>query len=109
MIKPAAERVTLDADTLFDFDKAVLRPAGRAALDDSSPRQGSSPEVIMAVAMPTASVPMPTTSPFREGAAGSQGLPGQQRHRTESPANRGQGRDAAVTNPANASAKRAPR
>ncbi|HVC10264.1 MAG TPA: OmpA family protein [Burkholderiales bacterium] len=34
---PAAERVvenvTLDADTLFDFDKAVLRPAGRSALD----------------------------------------------------------------------------
>jgi len=27
------EKVTLDADTLFDFDKAVLRPEGRAALD----------------------------------------------------------------------------
>ena len=32
--KPAAHKVTLDADTLFDFDKAVLRPAGKAALDD---------------------------------------------------------------------------
>jgi len=32
--KPSAERVTLDADTLFDFNKAVLRPAGRAALDE---------------------------------------------------------------------------
>ena len=32
--KPAAERVTLDADMLFDFDKSVLRPAGRDALDD---------------------------------------------------------------------------
>ncbi len=31
---PLAERVTLDADTLFDFDKAVLRPTGQAALDD---------------------------------------------------------------------------
>jgi OmpA-OmpF porin, OOP family len=27
------EKVTLDADALFDFDKAVLRPEGRAALD----------------------------------------------------------------------------
>lgn len=26
-------RITLDADTLFDFDKATLRPGGRAALD----------------------------------------------------------------------------
>jgi OOP family OmpA-OmpF porin len=31
--KPAPQRVTLDADTLFDFDKAVLRPAGKVALD----------------------------------------------------------------------------
>ena len=32
--QPVAERVTLDADTLFDFDKAVLRPAGHTALDE---------------------------------------------------------------------------
>ncbi|MBA3033666.1 MAG: OmpA family protein [Gammaproteobacteria bacterium] len=32
--KPAAQRVQLNADTLFDFNKAVLRPAGREALDD---------------------------------------------------------------------------
>lgn len=31
--KPAAKKVTLSADTLFDFDKAVLRPDGKAALD----------------------------------------------------------------------------
>jgi len=31
--KPAAQKVTLAADALFDFDKAVLRPEGRAALD----------------------------------------------------------------------------
>lgn len=31
--KPAGAKVTLDADTLFDFDKAVLRPAGMTALD----------------------------------------------------------------------------
>lgn len=30
---PRVERVTLDADALFDFDKAILRPAGRLALD----------------------------------------------------------------------------
>jgi OOP family OmpA-OmpF porin len=44
------ERVTLDADALFDFDKAVLRPAGRAALDDFFGRvQGIDPETIAAV------------------------------------------------------------
>lgn len=31
--KQMIERVTLDADTLFDFDKAVLRAEGRAALN----------------------------------------------------------------------------
>ena len=31
--KPAAEKVTLSADALFDFDKAVLRPEGKAKLD----------------------------------------------------------------------------
>ena len=31
--KPAAQKVTLAADALFDFDKAVLRPEGKATLD----------------------------------------------------------------------------
>ena len=31
--KPAAKKVTLAADALFDFDKAVLRPEGKARLD----------------------------------------------------------------------------
>jgi len=42
--------VTLDADTLFDFDKAVLRPAGRVALDDFLGKlKGIDLEVITAV------------------------------------------------------------
>src|SRR5574338_73402 len=32
--KPAAEKIKLAADTLFDFDKATLRPEGKAKLDD---------------------------------------------------------------------------
>jgi OOP family OmpA-OmpF porin len=32
--KPVAEKVTLAADVLFDFDKAVLKPAGKSKLDD---------------------------------------------------------------------------
>jgi OOP family OmpA-OmpF porin len=40
--KPAAQRVTLDADTLFDFDKAVLRPAGKPRWTSSSPKPGTS-------------------------------------------------------------------
>ena len=31
---PVRERMTFDADALFDFDKAELRPAGRLALND---------------------------------------------------------------------------
>lgn len=31
--QPVYEKITLDADALFDFDKDLLRPAGRASLD----------------------------------------------------------------------------
>jgi len=48
--RPAGEKVTLDADTLFDFDKAVLRPAGMQALDDFLGKMKDiDPEVIIAV------------------------------------------------------------
>ena len=48
--KAVTERVTLDPDALFDVDKAVLRPAGRAALDDFAGKiKGIDPEMIMAV------------------------------------------------------------
>ncbi|MBI3094698.1 MAG: OmpA family protein [Rhodocyclales bacterium] len=48
--KPAADRVKLNADALFDFDKAVLRPAGRDALDDFyNKTRDINPEVITAV------------------------------------------------------------
>ncbi len=48
--KPAAQKVTLAADTLFDFDKATLRPEGIRALDDLMFRiKGVTLEVIIAV------------------------------------------------------------
>lgn len=48
--KPASSKVTLAADALFDFDKAVLRPEGKAKLDDLvSKMAGVSLEVIIAV------------------------------------------------------------
>lgn len=48
--RPAGQRVKLNADTLFDFDKAVLRPAGREALDDFvSKSKDINPEVITVV------------------------------------------------------------
>ncbi len=48
--RPAAERIKLNADTLFDFDKAVLRPAGKDALDDFYIKtRDINPEVITAV------------------------------------------------------------
>jgi OOP family OmpA-OmpF porin len=48
--RPAADRVKLDADTLFDFNKSDLRPAGKQALDDFiSKSKDIKPEVITAV------------------------------------------------------------
>ena len=32
--KPTGEKITLSADALFDFDKATLRPEGKAKLDE---------------------------------------------------------------------------
>jgi OOP family OmpA-OmpF porin len=47
---PAASKVTYAADAFFDFDKAVLKPEGRAKLDDLiSKIQGINLEVIIAV------------------------------------------------------------
>lgn len=47
---PAAQKVTLDADTLFDFDKSTLRPAGRDALDSFVGKlKDISPETIMTI------------------------------------------------------------
>ena len=48
--KPAAEKITLAADALFDFDKAVLRPEGKAKLDELSSKVSDIKlEVIIAV------------------------------------------------------------
>ena len=47
---PTSEKVTFAADALFDFDKAVMRPEGKAKLDDLvSKLAGVSLEVIIAV------------------------------------------------------------
>lgn len=49
-VKPSAEKLTLAADTLFDFDKAVLRPEGKAKLDELVAKvKGIKLEVIIAV------------------------------------------------------------
>ncbi|MFN3883504.1 MAG: outer membrane protein OmpA [Rhodocyclaceae bacterium] len=48
--KPAAKKVTLAADALFDFDKATLRPEGKAKLDKLVQDMGAIKlEVIIAV------------------------------------------------------------
>jgi len=48
--KPAAQKVTLAADALFDFDKADLRPEGKAKLDELSVKvKDIKLEVIIAV------------------------------------------------------------
>lgn len=48
--KPAAQKVTLAADALFDFDKFALRPEGKAILDDLLKKiKGIKLEVIIAV------------------------------------------------------------
>jgi OOP family OmpA-OmpF porin len=47
---PTSEKVTFAADAFFDFDKAVLKPDGKAKLDDlTSKLKGMNLEVIVAV------------------------------------------------------------
>ena len=47
---PTSSKVTYAADAFFDFDKAVLKPEGKAKLDDlASKVQGINLEVIIAV------------------------------------------------------------
>ena len=49
-VTPQDGKVTLSADTLFDFDKAVLKPEGKARLDQlAAESKGMKLEVIMAV------------------------------------------------------------
>ncbi len=48
--KPAGEKITIAADALFDFNKAVLRPEGKAKLDELASKAGQlNLEVILAV------------------------------------------------------------
>jgi OOP family OmpA-OmpF porin len=48
--KPVTEKVTYAADVNFDFDKAVLKPEGKARLDDlASKLSGVSLEVVIAM------------------------------------------------------------
>jgi OOP family OmpA-OmpF porin len=48
--KPVAQKVTLAADVLFDFDKSVVKPEGRAKLDDLIAKsKGIALEVIIAI------------------------------------------------------------
>jgi OOP family OmpA-OmpF porin len=50
MPKPSAQKVTYAADTFFDFDKYVIKPEGKAKLDDLvSKTKGIALEVIIAV------------------------------------------------------------
>jgi OOP family OmpA-OmpF porin len=47
---PTSEKVSYQADTFFDFDKAVLKPAGKESLDDLVGKlNGMNLEVIIAV------------------------------------------------------------
>ena len=47
---PTTEKVSYAADAFFDFDKAVLKPAGKASLDElTSKLEGMNLEVIIAV------------------------------------------------------------
>lgn len=47
---PVSEKVSFSAEALFDFDKAVVKPDGKAALDDLMTKlQDMNPEVMVAV------------------------------------------------------------
>jgi OOP family OmpA-OmpF porin len=48
--KPVAEKVTFATDVLFDFDKAVVKPDGKAKLDDLVDKiKGINLEVVIAI------------------------------------------------------------
>jgi OOP family OmpA-OmpF porin len=48
--RPVANKITLAADVLFDFDKSVIKPAGRTQLDDlASKIGGMNLEVVIAI------------------------------------------------------------
>ena len=48
--QPVSEKVSFAAEALFDFDKAVVKPEGKAALDDLMGKlQGMNTEVMIAV------------------------------------------------------------
>ncbi|MDB5816600.1 MAG: hypothetical protein JWQ11_240 [Rhizobacter sp.] len=50
VVAPVSEKVTFAADAFFDFDKSVLKPEGRAKLDDLISKMGGiNLEVIIAV------------------------------------------------------------
>jgi len=60
--KPAGEKITLAADALFDFDKAVLRTEGKSKLDDVAAKaKDMKLEVILAVGHTDRSARTPTT------------------------------------------------
>ena len=48
-VVPSTEKITFEADTFFDFDKSVLKPAGKTKLNDlASKLQGIDIEVVVA-------------------------------------------------------------
>src|SRR5690606_5640231 len=48
--KPVAQKVTFAADVLFDFDRAVITPAGKMRLDELYDRmRGIDLEVVIAI------------------------------------------------------------
>ncbi len=50
VVAPASEKVTFAADAFFDFDKSVLKPEGKAKLDDLVGKmKGINLEVVIAV------------------------------------------------------------
>ncbi|THF64244.1 OmpA family protein [Pseudothauera rhizosphaerae] len=50
VVRPTADKIKLSADTLFDFDKAVLKPEGKTRLDElAAQAQDLKLEVILAV------------------------------------------------------------
>ena len=48
--KPVAQKITYAADVFFDFDKAIIKPAGKSKLDDLAAKIGAmNLEVVIAI------------------------------------------------------------
>ncbi len=95
--KPTGEKITVAADALFDFDKAVLRPEGKAKLDELVAKAGAIKLEVILVVGHTDRIGSAAYNheAVRASRCRREDLPGLQGYRSQPCLHRRQGSDAA--------------